>query len=164
MNETQNTETVGVDPLDLLARKAASQEAADNAENQPETGAPGEAPQDPGMSNAQCFAMILEMVRDVLCSVAKVESPKSTLSAEKIAPAAEALGAVADKYGLSLAGAAGNYMVEIKAALVVVPMLLAFRAGLVGEIKAEKARIAASETGQGDPLPDIEAGFLHVVG
>lgn len=159
------------DPLDQLASKAAQQEAADNLENSVNDpnapAAPGEAQAAPGMTNAQCFSMLLEMVRDVLCSFAKVESPKTTLSADKIEPAAEALGAVADKYGLSLAGAAGNYMVEIKAALVVVPILLAFRAGLVQEIAADKAKRAAvagtvaTLVASSEPAP---LTGLHVVG
>jgi hypothetical protein len=107
------------------------------------------------------------MLRDVLCSFAKVETPKVTLSADKIAPAADALGAVADKYGLNLAGAASNYMIEIKAALIVVPMLLAFRAGLMTEIAADNAKQQAEKTassGIAAPMTDLEEGIVHVVG
>ena len=128
------------DPLDLLARQAANQEAADLAASAGADALTGEAEAVPAMTNAQCFAMMLEMVRDVLCSFAKVESPKVTLSDDKIAPAADALGAVADKYGLNLASSAGNYIIEIKAGVIVIPLLLAFRASLMDEMQASRAK------------------------
>lgn len=165
----QVTSTGGVaDPLDTLARQAQAQENADNADTLDGPTLPGEAEAVPAMTNAQCFAMMLEMVRDVLCSFAKVESPKLTLSSEKIAPAADALGAVADKYGLSLASAAGNYMIEIKAGLIVIPLVLAFRAGLQKEIKDEQAKKKAIEPGAptAQAVQDLtpQATPHHVVG
>jgi hypothetical protein len=167
LTQAPETQAPGTDPLELLARQAANQEAADNADTMQAQAQPGEAEAAPAMSNAQCFSMVLEMLRDVLCSFAKVETPKVTLSADKIAPAADALGAVADKYGLNLAGAASNYMIEIKAALIVVPMLLAFRAGLMTEIAADNAKQQAEKTassGIAAPMTDLEEGIVHVVG
>jgi hypothetical protein len=136
---TLESKAASSDPLDMLASQAEAQQAGEALAAAPE----GEA-EAPGLSNAQCFAMAFEMVRDTLCSFAHVKTPKQTLSADKIQPAADALGAVADKYGINLAGAAGNYMVEIKAAMLTVPLLLAFRGGLMTEIKEMKALAATT--------------------
>lgn len=157
INQNGNVTSTGriPDPLDLLAQKAAHQERMDGAENDAQNmEASGEDEASPGvMTNAQCFSMMLEMLRDVLCGFAKVESPKTTLSNDKIAPAAEALGAVADKYGFNLSSAAGDYMVEIKAALVVIPIVLAMRVGLLAEIAVDKAkRLVKNASDQGLPV------------
>ena len=144
----QVTSTGGAaDPLDTLARQAQAQENADNADALGADALPGEAEAVPSMTNAQCLLMAGEVIRETLCSFAKVETPKETLSSDKLQPAADAIGAVLDKHGLNLAGVAGDYMAEIKALLLTVPLVLACRAGLQGEIAAAKAKKKAIEPG-----------------
>ena len=129
------TTAAAVDPLDLLATLAASL-GAETAANDSQAGDGAAKPAD--LTNTQCLAMAVEIVRETLCSFAKVQSPKTTMSNEVMAPVAEALGAVFDKYGISLSGVAGDYMTEIKAAIVAVPVLLSIRSGLQAEVAASK--------------------------
>lgn len=148
---TTITNTTPVDPLDMLADEAAdltSTITGDDAQ-------PGAAPeaQAPSLTNAQCLAMGWEIIRDTLCAVAKVSTPKTTLSAEAIGPMAEAQAAVLDKYGIDLASMSGNYMVEIKAAIVTLPVLLAFRVGLQGELAAANKADKADKPAPAPPPP-----------
>lgn len=155
------------DPLDLLSRQAQAQENADKAETLDGAALPGEAPAETSMGNAACVAMVFEMMRGALVTMANCKSPLVTLSDEKIKPAAEALGAVADKYGIQLAGVAGDYMVELKAAVIVVPMVWAFRGGLVLEIEADKAhrKALANESQAENPsLAPLSDTVIHAVG
>ena len=124
-----------LDPLDTLSLEAGNLTAASAAVS--EGAAPAE-PEAPSLTNQQCLTMAWEIIRDTLCAVANVKSPKSTLSAEVIGPMAEAQAAVFDKNGIDLAGMSGNYMVEIRAAIVTLPVLLAFRGGLQMELAAAK--------------------------
>lgn len=110
----------------------------------------------PRMTNVQVLMMAVELVRDTLCSFAKVSSPKETMSNEVMLPVIEANAAVLDKYGIDLNSAAGDYMTEIKAALVTVPVLLAIRAGLADEVRASKATTSSAPAVTG-------ATVLHAV-
>lgn len=101
----------------------------------------------PRMSNAQVLMMAVELVRDTLCSFAKVNSPKTTMSNEVMQPVVDANAAVLDKYGIDLNSAAGDYMTEIKAALVTVPVLLAIRSGLQDELRAAKSTTTPAAAG-----------------
>lgn len=112
-----------------------AQESADQAAD-----APGAPPPVPELTNAQCLAMGLQIVRETLCAVAKVTSPKQTLDDATIGTVAEAIAPVLDKHGIQLQGIAGGYMLELKAAMVAVPVLLAFRSALVDELRARNAR------------------------
>ena len=125
-----------IDPMDALASQAAIEEkaaSADAGEQQPSSEL---APKD--LSNAQCLMMAFEVMRETLCSFAKVTSPKETMRNDVMQPVADAVAAVLDKYGVSLSGLAGDFMTEIKAAIVTVPVLLSIRAGLKAEVKAAK--------------------------
>lgn len=123
-------------PLEALADQAQELITPDTA-NSDEAGSDEAAPA-PRMTNAQVLMMAVELVRDTLCSFAKVNSPKVTMSNEVMQPVVDANAAVLDKYGIDLNSAAGDYMTEIKAALVTVPVLLAIRAGLQDELRAVK--------------------------
>lgn len=125
-----------VDQLDLLAIQAASEQVLTGADGQPL--ATDAAPVE--MTNAKCLLMAFEVMRETLCSFAKVTSPKQTMTNEIMEPVADAVGAVLDKYGISLSGVAGDFMTELKAAIVTVPVLLSIRAGLQTEIIAKKEK------------------------
>ena len=89
------------------------------------------------------------IIRDTLCTVAKVSSPKKTLSDAALAPVADAIGAVLDKYGVNLGAMAGDWIIEIRAAFVTVPLIIAARAALMSEIAAMKAEAQV-------PVPETE--------
>lgn len=125
-----------VDPLDDLAAQAQALDAA-GAPSTPDA-APAEAAP-PALTNAQCLMMAGQTVREALCAFAKVQSPKSTLDDGTLQTVADAIAPVLDKYGVNLASVAGDYMAELRAAIVTVPVILAARAGLIAEIAASKA-------------------------
>ena len=124
------------DPLDLLASQAAKEQSLAGADGNPldADAAPVE------MTNSKCLLMAFEVMRETLCSFAKVASPKQTMTNEIMEPVADAVGAVLDKYGISLSGVAGDFMTELKAAIVTVPVLLSIRAELQSEIHAKKEK------------------------
>ncbi len=124
------------DATDLLAAQADALDAASNVTTGPDGEA--QAQEKPALTNEQCLCMGYAMLRETLCSFAKVESPKATLSDDVIAPMAKAQAGVLEKYGINLQSIGGDYMVEIQAAIVTVPVLLAFRAGLQLEIRESK--------------------------
>ena len=130
---TENGKTV-TDPLDVLAREA---EGVDTSGAPPEQ--PGQA-QPAELSNAQCLAMCLQMIRETLCGIAKVTSPKHTLDDATIQTVADAVAPVLDKHGINLAAVAGDYMIELRAVVVTVPIILAARAALVDEMRSMKAK------------------------
>jgi hypothetical protein len=126
-----------LDPLDALAG-AANDAMAPALESDGD----GEGVADPQkLTNAQCLMMVCEIVRDTLCSFAKVTSPKTTMANEVMQPVADSVAAVLDKYGVDLSAAAGDYMIEIKAAITTVPVLLAIRGGLMVELAAAKKQL-----------------------
>lgn len=133
------------DATDLLIAQADALEAADGAAAGP-LGEPV-AEEKPALTNEQCLCMGYGLMRETLCSFAKVKSPQQTLSDDVIAPMAKAQAAVLEKYGINLQAIGGDYMIEIQAAIVSVPVLLAFRAGLQLEIAESKklAKPAQSE-------------------
>lgn len=125
------------DPLDVLAGEAEGL----GAEQSDEGAAPGAAPgKAVPLTNAQCLAMALQTIREALCSIAKVKSPRQTLDDETVQVCADAVGPVLDKYGINLAGVAGDYMIEFRAVATVLPIVFAFRSALVDEIRASKAK------------------------
>lgn len=128
------------DPLDNLADEAAGLDGpAPGAEQA--SGAP------PELTNTQIVAMALEMIRDTLCAVAKVLSPKKTLDQAAIVAVADAIGPVLDKYGIKLQAVLGDYMLELRAAFVTVPIMLAAWTELREEIRAMKAKpVETAET------------------
>lgn len=127
------------DPLDALAGEAEQLQAGiDQA-----SGAPvgdGQQQPAPALTNAQCIAMALEIVRETTCAFAKVSSLKRTLSAESVGAIAESVGPVFDKYGVNLSAMTGDYMVEIKAATVAGPLLLVAWKELREEMAAMRAK------------------------
>lgn len=107
-------------------------------------------PPAPAMSNSQCLMMAGQLVRGTLQSMAKLESPATTMADDKLQPAADALGAVFDKYGINLQGIAGGYLVELTALAVAGPLAWSIYAGIQAEIKAKK-KPAADQAGQVEP-------------
>lgn len=145
------------DPLEQLAGEAEALQAGIDQANQEaagEGGAPAAAAP-PVLTNAQCLAMGLQIVRETLCAVAKVSSPKRTLDDATITTVADAVAPVLEKYGINLQGMAGGYMLELRAAMVTVPVLLAFRAGLLDELRAMKAKPV--DQASAAPAPAAEA-------
>lgn len=136
------------DPLDILASQASFEQASANEAN---ASLPGAELLPADMSNTKCLMMVIEILRETMCSFAKVSSPRQTMKNELMEPVADALGAVLDKYGISLSGVAGDFMTEIKAAIVTIPVLLSIRAGLQTEIREKKQKPTEKE-----PEPELE--------
>lgn len=131
-NEPPQTE------LDRLADQAGQLGAEIEAD---QAGAAPGAPADVPMTNAQVLATAFDLVRETLCTVAGVESPRRTVSSEKLAPLAEAWGAVCDKHGINLAAMVGDYILEFKALALTVPVILAARTALLAEIADKAANV-----------------------
>jgi hypothetical protein len=145
------------DPLEHLAGEAEALQAGIDQANQ-ETMGEGRAPAaaaPPVLTNAQCIAMGLQMIRESVCGLAKVRSPKHTLDDATIEICAAAVAPVLDKYGIDLQKASGGYMVEIKAILTVGPILWAARAALIEEVRAMKAKPV--DQASAAPAPAAEA-------
>lgn len=141
-------------PLDALAAQA--DQAASPPPPADGEAAPGEDAKPPAkLSNEQCLMMVIEMVRETLCKIAKVESPKSTMSNEVMQPVVDSWGEVLSKYGIDLSAAAGDYIVEIKAAILTVPVLLAIRSGLQAEVKASKVTTVDAAPAAGTVLQAV---------
>lgn len=130
------TKKIEVDPLDALANEAMKDLAGADVANADQVGDGVAVVKD--LTNAQCLMMAFEIMRETLCSFAKVTSPKQTMANDVMLPVADSVGALLDKYGVSLSGVAGDFMTEIKAAIATVPVLLSIRAGLQAEMKATK--------------------------
>lgn len=131
-----HTKKEDVDPLDALANQATTEQAGADAASGGLS--PGGEVVATDLTNAQCLMMAFEIMRETLCSFAKVTSPKTTMANEIMLPVADSVGAVLDKYGVSLSGVAGDFMTELKAAIATVPVLLSIRAGIQAEIAAKK--------------------------
>ena len=142
------------DPLDAMA--AAADADMNNAE---QTGAPG-APPEPekpvGLKNEQCLLGGLQMIRETVCAIAGVQSPKVTLADDKLQPIAKANAEVLDKYGLSLSDMGGEYMVEIKAAIVTLPVLFFAYAALKAEMNARQKPATPATPAQATETPMAE--------
>lgn len=137
--------TTAPDATDLLIAQADALETETaQAAGPGETGAPAE--EKPALSNEQCLSMGYAMLRETLCTFAKVKTPHATLSDDVIAPMAKAQAAVLEKYQINLQSIGGDYMVEIQAAIITVPIVLAFRAGLQTEIAESKKLTAPAAT------------------
>lgn len=138
------------DPLDQLAGEAqALQDGIDQAAN--DNHGPADATRPAELTNAQCLAMALQMIRETLCAIAKVTSPKHTLDDSTIQTVSDAVAPVLDKHGINLAAVAGDYMIELRAVVVTVPIILAARAALVEEIRAKHAKPVEPETAAAPP-------------
>lgn len=111
----------------------------------------GAAPAAVPLTNAQVLSTAFELVRETLCTVAGVESPRRTVSSATLAPLAEAWGAVCDKHGINLSGMVGDYILEFKALALTVPVILAARTALLAEIE-QKAR--GADVSDVTPKPD----------
>ena len=148
MKLIKNDQDGANDPLDALAAEAAGLDAPPAGE----AGPAGPAPP-PELSNAQIVAMALEMIRDTLCAFAKVMSPKKTLDEAAVKAVAEAIGPVLDKYGVKLSDVLGDFMLELRAAFVTVPIMLAAFTELREEMRAMKAKPVDQAHDQAAPAP-----------
>lgn len=145
-------------PFEALAGEAA---ALDQPPGEGGDGAPGEAQAGqaaPVLTNAQCVAMALQMVRETVCGLAKVRSPKTTLDDATINIVADAVAPVLDKYRINLQGAAGGYMVELKAAFTVGPILWLAWAELRNEVRSMQATPVQPEQAPAAPADQAPAG------
>lgn len=134
--------TVTKNTMSALDQLAAQADAIGNQADQDEafSSAPGAAPPPPVMTNGQVLLFALEMVRETLCTVAGVQSPRVTVSSDKLAPMADAWGAVCDKHGFDLSAMVGDYILELKAVTLSVPIILAARTALQAEIAAKDSK------------------------
>lgn len=92
------------------------------------------------MGNAQALTMAFELIRDTVCTVARVKSPRQVLTGPAMAPLADAWAAVLDKHGVSLSSMVGDYLVEFRAIGLTVPLLLAAREAIREELAARNAK------------------------
>lgn len=137
--------------LDRLADQA-DQLGAGTDDDQ--AGAPGAAAAAP-MTNAQVLATAFELVRETLCTVAGVTSPRRTVSSATLAPLADAWGAVCDKHGIDLSGMVGDYILEFKALALTVPVLLAARNALLAEIEEKRKGADVTDVTE-KPAPEAD--------
>ncbi len=123
-----------MDPLDALANDAAGIDTTGLPPGPDEAVSPAE------LTNCQCLVMALQMIRETLCAIAKVTSPKHSFDDATIQTVADAVAPVLDKHGINLAAVAGDWMIELRAVVVTVPIILAARVALLEEMRAMKAK------------------------
>lgn len=111
------------------------------------------APAVPAMTNAQCVLMAAQVLRTMLTTVAKLETPGVTMADEKIEPAAAALGAVFDKHGWNLQALAGDYTLELAALGTAGPIAWATYTGIQAEIKARPKTDVKAKADDKPPVP-----------
>lgn len=92
-----------------------------------------------GLSNADCLVMAGQIIRDTLCGIAQVQSPRITLADGTLKIIADACAPVLDKYGIKLNALMDQFGVEVRAAIVTVPIILAARRALLVELAAKAA-------------------------
>lgn len=129
------------EPVSELERLADQADQLGAAADPDHGGAPGADQAPAPLTNSQVLITAFELVRETLCTVAGVTSPRRTVSTEQLAPLADAWGAVCDKHGVDLSTMVGDYILEFKAIALTVPVILAARNALQAEI-AEKRRSA----------------------
>lgn len=146
------------DELAGLADEARRADAEAAAAGQP--GAPGEQPADgapPPLTNAQCIAMGLQVIRETVAGLAKLDTPRQTLSDANCTTVGDAVGPVLDKYGIQLGAAVGDFAIELRAAMVAGPLLwVAYRAAQ-DELRARRAKPVEPEAAPAaDPAPPAD--------
>ena len=141
-------------PITELDQLAAAAEYSDQEQSAADAGqgAPGEAPPPAPMTNTQVLIVAMELIRETLCTVAQVKSPRDTASSDKLQPLADAWGAVCDKRGIQLADMVGDYILEFKALALSVPLILAAHKALQLEIISAKKSSAAAPASNVVPL------------
>lgn len=108
----------------------------------------------PQLTNAQCVMMAIGLVRETMASMADLQSPRVHLADDKIKAPADAIAAVLDKYHINLQAIGGNYLVEINALAVTMPVVLGAYAAIKAEIRAkDAARSAAPPPAPRPPVP-----------
>lgn len=147
---TNTPQPASTDPLEMLAREA--EQVGADADPAGEGGSPDEPQPIAALTNGQVLTMAFELIRETMCIVAGVASPKTTLSTDKLAPLGDAWGAVCDKHGLMLADVVGDYMVELKALALTVPVVMAAKNALAAEVAQLKARAEAAATPEPEPV------------
>lgn len=107
-------------------------------------------------TNAAALTMAVGIVRETLVHMARLESPKTTLADDTVAPACSAIGAVLAKRGIDLQKVTQGYELEISAAVITWPIGLAAYAGINAEI-AERKRAAPAPAALPDALTSTPA-------
>ncbi len=141
------------DPLAALASEAKAMDGPAAGVTDADVSDAQEAAKPPTLTNQQCILMAGQIVRDTLCALAKVESPRRTLDDATLGTVADAVAPVLDKHGIQLGTVGGDYMAEIRAAMVVVPVILATRAALRDELAARD--LAKAEADKPTPAADV---------
>ncbi len=106
--------------------------------------APAPAPA-PGPSNAQLIAMGVEMFRELVCLVLKVDSPKETLGPDVAQAIGNAWEPVCAKYGVDLSRLVGGYGPELAAVAVTAPLLFKAYRALDDEVTRKRQAEAATK-------------------
>lgn len=142
MNAMRVIQTPASEPSDL---DRLADEAALFDDDADEAASPSGAQGAPRLTNAALLLAALELVRETVCTVAGVKSPRATLSSDKLEPLADAWGAVCDKHGIELQAVVGDWLVEIRAVALTVPLVLGARAALVAEIADKRSGAAGGD-------------------
>jgi hypothetical protein len=151
-----------------LANLAGAAAAADGAAAPaPDDQAHG-APAAPTLSNRDAIAAGIELFRELVCAVMRVESPKATLSPDVAQRIGQAWEPVCAKYGIDLGAMFGRFGPEIAAAAITAPLVLAAYRALDAELRDKRtAKLpeasndqAKPEAAPPPPPPKIDAAAL----
>lgn len=136
--------TTKPDPLDALAAQAgASMATPPLGEGVTDLDAAGGHAEDapPPMTNEQALAGALAAGREAFCVFTKLQSPRATLTDDKVQQLAGLWGPVLSKHGIDLGRYLGDYALEVAAVIGTFGIAAAVRAGVQAEM-AERKRAA----------------------
>jgi hypothetical protein len=109
-------------------------------------GGPAE-PEKPVITNGAALRRIFITIRETVCVIADLKSPRTTFTDDKAETLGVVWGEVCDEFGINLAGSAGKYGVVVLAAMTTIEVLGA-------PIAAAREEMAAKEPAK---LPEPEA-------
>jgi hypothetical protein len=107
----------------------------------------------PEQSSGALLAGMIELAREVFCTIGGVQSPRQVLTPGTVEQLGQAWGAVADKRGWNLSKMMGDYAAEVSAVMVTVPVVIALRRSVVAELEVinRKPAIEAANDAQAEP-------------
>lgn len=117
--------------------------------------APGAVKQ-PTVTNATLIAGALEMTREVLCVMWKLQSPRTTFTTDDATKLGDVWGKVCDARGINLEQYMGAFTLECAAVYATFQIGMAVRAGVIQELAQRKA--AAGEATGAPPASNDAHG------
>ena len=152
MTEKENK---GATPLDGLAAAIAADPAL-KTDGQGNEDAPEQDAAEPQLSNAQLFAVGVEIGAQLFTVITKIKAPQNVLSHERCAQLGELWGPVLDKYGINAGQFMGAWQLEIAAVMGTVGVVLELRSAVRAEIaqrQAEQQKEAEPQGVTGSAIP-----------